>query len=117
MGTKGRSGELVNKSLEDQNTQHNTLLPTPEKNDVATIEESFVLHNSDSKQDSSHKVITFVNAIETRLAQWKKTERSEKEMQHTLILWEMELRKEDAIWQKMLEQNRQIDLYSLCLKY
>ena len=47
----------------------------------------------------------------------EKPGRSEKETQHTLILWEMELRKQDAIWQKMFEQNRQLDLHSLCSKY
>ena len=50
------------------------------------------------------------NAIETRAS-------CEVKKQHTFIHWEMELRKQDAIWQKMFEQNRQIDLYSLCSKY
>ena len=80
---------------------------TPEINDVATTEESFVLHNSDSKKDPS---TTFNNAIETSaLLEVKK--------QHTFIHWEMELQKQDAIWQKMFEQNWQLDLYSLCSKY
>ena len=33
------------------------------------------------------------------------------------VHWENELRKQDAIWQKMFEQNPQIDIFSICSKY
>ena len=116
------SDKLNHEILENQIFEQSS--STPEK-----IDEAYMIENSGSQEDPNHIQIQVPTVVDmqsfsnmVQIAQRslntciKVTFHTEKTKQSDFE-WKIKLKEQDAIWQRMFEENPKINLFPLCLEF